>query len=879
MPRKTYVLEHLGCAHCAAKMEERIARLDGVEDVAIVFATKQLRLNAADPDALLPQIQQIANSLEPDVTIHEYHRNTRTAAAVVNHGHPHHTHGEADSCEHHHAHNHHHEHGETCSCGHDHTHKHHHEHGETCSCGHDHTHEHHHEHGETCSCGHPHAHEHHHEHGEACSCGHPHTHEHEEHASSRPHLSAPDSVTRVYTLEQLGCAHCAAKMEHEINELEAVDWATITFATKQLRVSAKDPDALLDEMRSICSKIEPDVRILAPEQQSAPRTEETSDRRPLLQLIAGAVLFLAGCLVPNEIASFVLLVAAYLILGAKVLVTAVKNISHGQVFDENFLMSIATLGAFAIQDYPEAVGVMLFYRVGDWFEERAVARSRSQIMETIGLHADIVHLADGGECAPEEVQVGDRILIRPGDRIPLDGVVVDGDSRIDTAPITGEPVPVRVTTGAEVLSGCINTNGTLILRVTQPLAQSTVTRILDSVENAAASKPKIDRFITRFSRVYTPFVVALAVLTAIVPSIFTGDWHHWIYTAITFLVISCPCALVLSVPLSFFSGIGAGSKLGILFKGGVSLEALSVVKIAVMDKTGTVTEGSFTVQRILPHGMEENELLSLCAAAESQSTHPIAQSIVSAAVDRGLFPPTAHHIEETAGHGVRAELPQGTFLCGTAKFLSENGVDLSSYDASHAGTEVLCAQNGRFAGQIVIDDTVKPDAADSIRKLHALGIRTAMLTGDTEANAQRIAEQTGIGQVYAKLLPQDKLERLRSLRENGSVLFVGDGINDAPVLAGADVGAAMGSGADAALEAADIVFMTNSMRGVPQSIAIARATRRIAWQNVVFALIIKALVMVLGLAGIANMWMAVFADTGVAMICVLNSIRILYKKF
>ena len=547
-------------------------------------------------------------------------------------------------------------------------------------------------------------------------------------------------------------------------------------------------------------------------------------------------------------------------------------------------MGVATIAAIVIGDYKEAVGVMLFYRVGELFEDIAVARSRSQIMEAVDLRPEVVNLVeqDGTirEIPAEEAKVGDVLLVRAGDRIPLEGVVLEGESRLDTSPVTGEPVPVAVVPGSSVTSGCVNLSGVLKMRAEKVLEDSMVTRILNSVENAAASKPKIDRFITRFSKVYTPVVVALAVATAIIPSILTGDWNYWIYTAITFLVISCPCALVLSVPLAFFSGIGAGSKKGILFKGGVAIEALQNAKAVVMDKTGTITKGNFVVQEIVPAGSySQDELLKAAASCEEASSHPIAVSIMAAANERRLSVEHAKQIKEISGNGILAELSEGTVLCGNRRLLEQNQVDLSAYQPKAYGTEVLLAVDGVYAGYLVISDTVKEDASQAVAAMKQQNIRTVMLTGDAKENAQAVAEKIGIDEVHAKLLPQDKVTELQKIRQKqGSVMFVGDGINDAPVLAGADVGAAMGSGADAAIEAADVVFMTSSMEAIPQSLKIARATGRIAKQNVAFALVIKALVMVFGLLGLANMWMAVFADTGVAVICILNAIRILYKK-
>ena len=786
--KRVYILENLGCAHCASKMEEQIQHLDGVESATITFATKQLRLNAADPDALLPQIRKICTSIESEVKV--VPRNPKPSASA-------------------------------------------------------------------------------------------------------------DVTTKIYLLENLGCAHCASKMEEQIADLDGISEATITFATKRLRVTAKNPDRYLDQIRKICTSIESEV--VVKEKDPKPKTQtaasethaagkkETFSKEKIdtICIIIGAILFVAGEIMEHKgfatTATLPVFMIAYLALGGVIVVKAAKNISHGQVFDENFLMSVATLAAFAINDSAEAVGVMLFYRIGELFEEKAVERSRGQIMDAVDLRPEVVNLIVGDDIQvipSEEAQVGDVLLVRPGDRIPLDGVILEGSSRIDTSPITGEPVPVAVNEGDEITSGCVNTSGQLKIRVEKPLEESMVTRILDSVENAAASKPKIDRFITRFAKVYTPCVVGIAVATALIPSLVTGNWHYWIYTAITFLVMSCPCALVLSIPLAFFSGIGAGSKKGILFKGGLSIEGLSNLGAVVMDKTGTITEGNFQLQKIVTAGKyNENELLSMCAGCEQNSTHPIANSIVAAAKERGIQFEKPISLEEISGHGIVAEMSEGKVLCGNRKLMDKFGVTIGELKEASYGSEVFMAVNGTFAGYMLISDTIKPDAKEAIASLKKLGLHTVMLTGDSEDSAKAVGKDAGIDEIYAKLLPEDKLNALKKVREaHGTVMFVGDGINDAPVLAGADVGAAMGSGADAAIEAADAVFMNSNVDAIPQSIAIARNTNRIAWQNVVFALVIKIAVMILGLAGHANMWMAVFADTGVAMICVLNSIRILYKK-
>lgn len=771
---------------------------------------------------------------------------------------------------------------EHCGCGHDHAEHRHHHHDAEC--------EHHHEHG-----GHEHYHEHHHEHGEHCECGHDHHahngHRHEE-VERRVFNHAFDNVKKdIYILVNLGCANCAAKMERKIQEMPQVDFANIVFATKQLQIVQNTSEDLLPEFQKICSSIESEVVVRKREEGTVGREKEkrgrfAENKKDFCEIGIGAVLLIAGKMTETfgGYISPVLFVVGYLVLGRSVLWTAVRNLGKGRIFDENFLMSIATLGAFIIGEYSEAVGVMLFYRVGDLFEEIAVARSRSQIMDAVDMRPEVVNLVQGEhteEIPAKDAKIGDILLVRPGDRIPLDSVIAEGMSRIDTSPVTGEPVPVSVQKGDAVTSGCVNTSGMLKIKVDKVLGESMVTRILDSVENAAASKPKIDRFITRFSRVYTPFVVALAVLTAMVPSIVTGNWNYWVYTALTFLVISCPCALVLSVPLAFFSGIGAGSKKGILFKGGAALEALNEVKAVVMDKTGTITEGNFAVQGIVPEkGQDEITLLAYAGSCEQVSTHPIASSILMAAKERNIALDRPESVEEISGKGVRARVEGKEILCGNEKLMRDFQIQLPEKARSTYGTEVFLAADGEYIGRIQIADEIKKDASPAIGAMKKQGILTAMLTGDAQENARAVAEKTGVDEIYARLLPQDKVQKLISIREkHGSVMFVGDGINDAPVLAGADVGAAMGSGADAAIEAADVVFMTSAMEAIPQSLTIAKKTGTIAKQNIVFALVIKALVMILGLAGMADMWMAVFADTGVAVLCILNSIRVLYKKF
>ena len=844
MANKVYIMENLGCAHCAGKIEAEVRKLPQVQEAVMVFETKQLRVKTEQPEGLEQTIETIAQSYEPDVTVHD--RDGGKSG-----GHHHHDH------EHEHEHHHHHDHDADCCCGHEHEHEHHH----------------HHDHDADCCCGHEHEHEHH--------------HHHEEHEPPMQRSATTGGTTKIYRLENLDCANCGAKIESRINAMDGVSDAVLTFATMQLRVTAPDHNGLAEKMMQTARAVEPDIAIISPEEaKKAPKKEE-SNKKAIAQLILGAVCMALGLALSHFGAPMPAYLAAYLIgyviLGREVVWTAVRNLTSGHVFDENFLMSVATIGAFLVGDFAEAVGVMLFFQIGELFEHIAVEKSRSQIMDAVDMRPETVQWEHDGkiETIPaEEAEVEDILVVRPGDRIPLDGVVVEGESFLDTSAVTGEPVPVRVQKGDELVSGCVNTSGLLRMQVTKPLSESMVTRILDAVENAAASKPKIDRFITKFARVYTPIVVAIAVLTAVIPSLVTGNWMHWIYTALTFLVISCPCALVLSVPLAYFAGIGTASKSNILFKGGISLEALADVKAVALDKTGTITKGTFTVTALEPaEGLNEQELLQLAAACETSSTHPIGVSIVTEAGERGLDVPQSHDIKEVAGHGVCAVVDGAQLLCGGKKLMDSYHVELPQLSAVGGATVVYLARDGKFAGRICISDTIKEDAVAALAKMKQQGVVSAMLTGDAQESAKAIAAEAGVQDVHAQLLPQDKVSCLQSIREKyGPVMFVGDGINDAPVLAGADVGAAMGTGADAAIEAADVVFMTGELSAIPKAIALAKKTARIAKQNIVFALVIKIAVMILGLLGIASMWLAVFADTGVAILCVLNSIRTLYSK-
>lgn len=703
-------------------------------------------------------------------------------------------------------------------------------------------------------------------------------------------------------LKNLNCPNCGAKIEDRIRKMDVVETANFTLATHQLKLTGswEDREALKRDIQDICDAIEEGVTVADYERKSKAAVDDgrennqDNDSVTIAVIVVGLLFMIYDALtsfvpsigLPESIETPIYYVA-YVLLAFPVLRTAARNILKGEIFDENFLMSIATLGAIAIDALPEAVGVILFYRIGEFFEEKATDRSRTEIMNAVDMRPQEVRVVDtcgGGEIvvmSPEKVEVGWTIEVRPGDLIPLDGTILEGETRVNTAPVTGEPVPVRAEPGTQLMSGCINETGRITMRVDKVLEESMVTKILDAVENAAASKPKIDKFITRFARVYTPIVVALALAVAIIPSLITGEWHRWIYTALTFLVISCPCALVLSVPLAFFSGIGNASKHGILLKGGRVIEALANVKAVALDKTGTITSGEFKVHNVETVGsnVSSGQLLSMAAAIEAVSTHPIATSIVSEAKNQGLTVEPSDFVQELAGEGMVGMADGQQVLVGNRRLMERYDVQGYPTEPAEYGTEVLVAEGNTYLGRIIIADEARPDSAEAIADLNRQDIKTVMLTGDAEASANYIAKETGVSAVRAQLLPQDKLSVVQDIRsEYGPTMFVGDGINDAPVLAGADVGGAMGSGADAAIEAADVVFMRPSLTAIAHILDLSKSTLRVAWQNVVFAIAVKILIMLLGILGYASMWWAVFGDTGVSILCILNSVRILSRK-
>ena len=606
----------------------------------------------------------------------------------------------------------------------------------------------------------------------------------------------------------------------------------------------------------------------------------------LARIIVAAVLFAAGGLLhPEGWAELGVYLVCYAVIGWDIVWKAITNILHGQVFDENFLMTIATVGALILGEHSEGVAVMLFYQVGEWFQSYAVSKSRRSITSLMDIRPDYANIEKDGKLIqvdPEDVKIGDTIIVKPGERVPLDGKIIKGSSTLDTSALTGESMPREVEAGMEVISGCINQTGILTIQTTKEFGESTVAKILDLVENASDKKGRMENFITRFARYYTPVVVFAALALAVLPPLVTGQaFSIWIYRALTFLVISCPCALVISIPLSFFGGIGGASKIGVLVKGSNYLEALAYTETVVFDKTGTLTKGSFAVTEIQANGMTDEELLELAAYAEDYSNHPISLSIQKA-YGKKIDNSRITDVQEIAGHGVQAVIDGMTVLAGNAKLMEREHIP---YTASNAiGTVVYVAFDGRYAGCIVIADEIKADAPAAIKTLKAAGIRqTVMLTGDADAVGQDVARRLGLDRAYTELLPADKVDRVEELlaqkSDKGMLAFVGDGINDAPVLARADVGIAMGAlGSDAAIEAADVVLMTDEPSKIAAIMQIARKTIRISNENIVFALGVKFLVLILGALGRANMWAAVFADVGVSVIAILNAIRAMRVK-
>ncbi|MSR90297.1 heavy metal translocating P-type ATPase [Inconstantimicrobium porci] len=716
-------------------------------------------------------------------------------------------------------------------------------------------------------------------------------------------------------LKGLDCAGCAAKIEDKVGKLEVVKEAVLNFSTQTLIMKIENKenrDEAINEATKIVNTLEPDV--IVSEQNGNQKNkntdkcnggcsctgehhhghdhgaedEEEDSKKKLIMLIAGAAAYVTGlAFINNETAKLIVFVIAYILVGGEVVLKALKNITKGQIFDENFLMVVATIGAFAIKEYPEAVAVMIFYQVGEMFQDKAVNNSRRSIKSLMDIRPDFANvIRDGKEVrvSPSEVAIGEEIVVKPGEKIPLDGVLVSGSGVLDTSALTGESLPREVDVNESVLSGCISKNGVLRIKVNKEFGESTVSKILDLVQNAGNKKAETEKFITKFARYYTPAVVITAALLAVVPPLVISGatFDQWIYRALSFLVVSCPCALVISIPLGFFGGIGAASKNGILVKGGNYLEALKNVDSVVFDKTGTLTKGVFKVTEVKSESdLSNDQLLEYAAYAESYSNHPIGLSIINE-YGKDVDKDKVRDYEEISGHGIKIVYDGKHILAGNIKLMKR--FNIVSGETESIGTVVYVAVDGEYAGHIIISDEIKEDSAKAMKSLKALGVkRTVMLTGDSRKVADVVAEKVGVDKVYSELLPGDKVNKIEELfrgkDEKANILFVGDGINDAPVLARADVGIAMGGiGSDAAIEAADVIIMNDEPSKIADAIKIARKTNRIVWQNIIFSLGVKVVILVLVAAGLGNMWEAVFADVGVALIAVLNAMRILKIK-
>ncbi|MEC1549138.1 heavy metal translocating P-type ATPase [Bacillus rugosus] len=697
-------------------------------------------------------------------------------------------------------------------------------------------------------------------------------------------------VKQEYVLDGLDCSNCAQKIENGVKDIKGIDGCAVNFAASTLTVSAdgKEEQWVTNKVEKKVKSIDPHVTV---RQKHKKKSADDGYRNRMIKMLsrmaAAVILGAVAYAVHSGTIEFLLFLAAYLIIGGDIVIRAVKNISRGQVFDEHFLMALATIGAFLIQQYPEGVAVMLFYQIGELFQGAAVSRSRKSISALMDIRPDYANVKteNGIELvSPEDVQIGDIIVVNPGESIPLDGKVVQGSAMVDTSALTGESVPRKAAVGQDVMSGFINQNGVLHIEVTKGYQESAVSKILDLVQNASSRKARTENFITKFAKYYTPAVVIIAVLLAFFPPLVIpgAALSDWVYRALIFLVISCPCALVVSIPLGFFGGIGAASKAGVLVKGSNYLEALNQVKYAVFDKTGTLTKGSFEVTEIKPaEGFTKERLLEAAAYAELHSQHPIAESIRKA-YGKMLSSDVIESYEEISGHGIFAKVNGTEILAGNKKLMEREQIE--GVPVENAGTIVHVAVDQRYAGAIIIADEVKEDAAQAVADLKSLGIKqTVMLTGDSKQTGEAVGKQLGIDEVYAELLPQDKVSRVEALEAklspNEKLIFVGDGINDTPVLARADIGAAMGGlGSDAAVEAADVVLMTDQPSKIAEAIRIAKRTRRIVWQNIGFALGVKAIFLILGAFGIATMWEAVFSDVGVTLLAVANAMRVMRLK-
>lgn len=822
--KKEFILENLDCANCASKIENKIREINGVEEATVNFMTKTLILKPKDGENLSKieeEIKAIVKKLEPDVIVKE--------------------------------------------------------------------------------------------------------------KAKKSNIKAKKELI----LENLDCANCASKIENKVREIKGVEEVTVNFMTKTLVFKPKEGENLnniKEEIKAIVKKLEPDVVVKDKvgkksiatlqargtsccsghdydhnhdhshehhHEEAAHRHDEDeedhghshgdgSTKKAMIKLALGGAIFATAMIGKFDInIERIMFLIAYIIVGGEIVLRALKNITRGQIFDENFLMTIATVGAFGVGDFAEGVAVMLFYQVGELFQDIAVNRSRKSISSLMDIRPDFANLMVDGEIvkvSPEEVSIDDIIVVKPGEKVPLDGVVIEGKSMLDTSALTGESMPRNVEEGNDVLSGFINQNGVLTVKVVKEFGESTVSKILDLVQNASNRKAKAENFITKFAKYYTPAVVIIAAILAIIPPMVISDatFAEWIYRALVFLVISCPCALVISIPLGFFGGIGTASKHGILIKGSNYLEALNAVETVVFDKTGTLTQGVFNVTEInSSNGFNKDEILKYAAYAESYSNHPIAVSIVKTYKNE-INKEDVNNYEEIAGHGIIVEIEGKRVAVGNNKLMNSEKVNFKETDS--VGTVVYVAIDKVYAGSIVIEDTLKEDAVIAIRELKNNEIKsTVMLTGDNKKVADKVANQLKVDEVYSELLPHEKVEKLENIDSKKTlgknIAFVGDGINDAPVLARADIGIAMGGlGSDAAIEAADVVIMTDEPSKIATAIKISKRTRKIVIQNIVFALGVKALVLILGAFGIATMWDAVFADVGVSILAILNSMRVMRFK-
>lgn len=821
-----YSLKGLDCAHCAQKIEDQLNKLDYVNECNIAFATTTLFLDVDENSFDEEKIKQVVCSIEPDVEL--VNQNS--------------THNEHDHEHHHHS----------CDCDHDH-------HHHSCDCNHEHNHHHDHEH-----------------HHDECGCGCHHDH-HDEHVETMHHGDLKNAIN--ININGLDCAHCAMKVEQEINKMDEVEDAMIIFSTETLKVKLNremSDDELLKRLKNVIDKVESGITLSMKKDIKVIEKPKLFVCKDHVELIIGTIIYIIGIILGGTKYDVFIFGIAYLLIGYKVLFKALKNIKRGQIFDENFLMCIATIGAFCISDYKEAIAVMLFYSIGEIFQAYAVNKTRTSISSLMDIKSEYANLVIDDtvkQVAPEEVKINDIILVKPGEKVPLDGIVVNGNSSLDTSSLTGETLPRNVDINDEVLAGVVNLTGVIKIKVTQAYENSTVSKILDLVENAASKKAPIEQFITKFARVYTPTVVFLAVALAVIPMLIFKDavFTDWLYRALTFLVVSCPCALVISIPLGLYAGLGKASKVGALIKGGNYLELLKDIDTIVFDKTGTLTEGSFEVVEV--NGSDD--LLMIGAYGERMSNHPIARSIVEK-YGQEIDQSRISDFKEVAGKGIEVKIDNDLYHLGNKSYIEDMGYQVTN--PTTVGTVVHITCNDEYLGNIVVADKIKDTAITGIKRLKQSGIKdTVMLTGDRKEVADDIASKVGIDRVHSELLPQDKVTKVEELiQDNKKTAFVGDGINDAPVLARADLGIAMGGvGSDAAIEAADIVLMNDDIDTIGEAIDISKKTNLILKQNVIFTLVIKIGVLLLTMFGLSNMWMGVFADVGVTLIAILNSMRIL----